>query len=248
MKPSAWITILLISPIINAQIDRVGCVPEADGFNPTRIPRCGYQPNICTRMTISKTPGPGGAPSPYTCAEGVYVNPARLDPSPMIFEEYIQYKMEYLRRFRWEVYCPRFNWFYNPKISVVESPCQVFKMQFSGIDVTLFSPDSSVAVCSTLKYYRDLTEFMVMNANNCTGISSENYLLTQRRLAYGLNLVSGCGQLRTVVLSRLIDEFPVGYSYRLVNNPLRCNRPKCPGKCEITVKKVPTPPRPLAPK
>lgn len=244
------ITVLTLT-FTNAQHFDTVCWPSPDGLNATRIPRCGYQPNICTRMTISKTPGPGGAPSPYPCAEGVCVNPARLDPSPMIFEEVIEYKMEYLRRFRWDVYCPRYNWFFNPKNNPGETPCHQFKLQFSGIDVTVFSPESPIAVCSTLKNYEDLTGFLVMNANNCTGINSENYLLTQRRLAYALNLVSGCGQLRTVVLSKLLDEFPVGYSYRLVNNPLRCRRPKCPGNCEITVKEVDRPvipfPRPIQP-
>ena len=227
--------IFILFTLINGQMERV-CIPAADGFNATRIPCCGFQPNICTRMTISKTPGAGGAPSPYTCAEAACVNPASLDPSPMIFEEYVQYKMEYLRRFRWDVYNPKYNWFYNPKITIGETPCYVFKSLFSGIDVTLFSPESSIAICSTVKNYDDLTGFLMMNANNCTGISSENYLMTQRRLAYGLNLVSGCGQLRIVVLSKLMDEFPPGYANRLVNNPLRCNRAKCPGKCEINLK------------
>ena len=238
------IALILFSSSITSQLERV-CIPNPIGLNATRIPRCGFQPNICTRMTISKSPGPGGAPSPYACAEGVLLNPARLEPSPMIFEEDVQYKMEFLRRFRWEIYCPRYNWFYNPRSYIGETPCQLFKVQFSGIDVTLFSPDSPIAVCSTLKNYDDLSGFLMMNANNCTGINSENFLLTQRRLAYALNLVSGCGQLRTVVLSKLSDEFPVGYDYRLVNNPLRCNRPKCPRKCDIPVKEVQRPVTPL---
>lgn len=227
------IIVLFLIKLINCQFDRV-CIPQAEGFNATRIPTCGLPPNICSRMTVSKSPGVAGAPSPYTCSENVLINPANLEPSPMIFEDYIQYKMAYLRRFRWEIYCPRYNWFYYPKLSPGETPCYLFKSQFSGIDVTLFSPDSPIPVCSTLKNYDDLTGFLVMNANNCTGLNSENFLMTQRRLAFALNLISGCGQLRTVVLSKQIDEFPIGYSFRLVNNPLRCNRPKCPGKCKFT--------------
>lgn len=204
---------------ISAQLATI-CAPKIEGYNATRCP-CSRPPRITSRVTISKSPGAGGAPSPCETITNVCVNPCKLQPSPLVFEDCVQYKMEFLERYRWLVYCPRFNWFYDPKISVGESPCQVFKQLFSGIDVTLFAPDRPEPICTTLKNYGDLRGFMVINANDCDGIKAENYALTCRRAAYGLNLISGCGQMRTVVLSKPLDEFPVGYGYRLVKNPLR---------------------------
>ena len=184
------------------------------------LPRCGWPKKISSRVTISKSPGPGGAPSPCQIATGVCVNPCKLEPSPLIFEPTVRLLMTFLRNFRWDVYCPRFNWFYDPKLKLGESPCSVFKILYSGIDVTLFAPDSSVPICTTTKNFQDFHGFQMMNAANCTSIQSENYMITSRRVAYALNLISGCGQLRTVVLSKALDEFPTGYSYRLVRNPL----------------------------
>ena len=204
---------------ISAQLATV-CGPKIEGYNATRFP-CSRPVKITSRVTISKSPGAGGAPSPCETVANVLVNPCKLQPSPLVFEDCVQYKMEFLQRFRWLIYCPRFNWFYDPKISTGESICNVFKQLFSGIDVTIFSPDTPEPICSTVKNYEDLRGFMMMNANDCDGIKAENFLLTSRRVAYGLNLVSGCGQMRTVILSKALDEFPVGYGYRLVKNPCR---------------------------
>lgn len=224
------VLILLLSGI-SAQLATF-CATKVGGYNATRCP-CERPPKITSRVTISKSPGAGGAPSPCETIANVCVNPFKLKPSPLVFEDCVQYKMEFLERFRMFVYCPRYNWFYDPKISVGESPCHVFKTLFSGIDVTLFAPDRPEPICSTIKNYEDLRGFMVMNANDCEGIKAENYALTCRRVAYGLNLISACGQMRTVVLSKMIDEFPVGYAYRLVKNPLRAR--ECYKKSSATL-------------
>lgn len=204
----------------NGQLATV-CVPKVKGWDATKIPCCGWPKEINSRVTVSKSPGPAGAPSPCTIATGVCVNPCSLAPSPMIYEPNVRLVMAFLRRFRWDVYCPRYNWFFNPEHRFGENACQAFKLLNCGIDVTVFSPDSVIPICTTTKNYAELNAFQMMNANNCTSIQPENYLLTGRRVAYGMNLVSGCGQLRTVVLSKARDEFPIGYSYALVRNPLR---------------------------
>ena len=212
------LTLFLIQEL-TAQLATL-CGPKIEGYNATRCP-CSRPVRINSRVTISKSPGAGGAPSPCEIATGVCVNPCKLQPSPLVFEECVQYKMEFLQRYRWLVYCPRYNWFYDPKLWAGESTCSQFKQTFSGIDVTVFAPDSAEPICTTTKNYEELKGFMMMNANDCEGIKAENFLLTCRKAAYGLNLVSGCGQMRTVVLSKALDEFPPGYSYRLVKNPLR---------------------------
>lgn len=164
------------------------------------LPRCGWPKPIRSRVTISLSPGPGGAPSPCTLAEGVCVDPCRLAPFPVFFEPNFRFMLDFLRRFRWDVYAPRFNWFYNPITTPGESPCTQFKILNNGIDVTVFAPDSAVPICTTSRFIDDLSGFQIMNAANCTSIQPENYMITTRRVAYGLNLISACGQLRTVVL------------------------------------------------
>lgn len=148
----------------------------------------------------------------------------KLEPSPLVFEPFVQYQIEYLTRFRWEVYAPRFNWFYNPNLWVSDdTPCQTFKLTYSGIDVTVFDPEVAIPICTTVKNYEDLNVFRV---KNCKDFKPESYGDSCRRVAYALNLMSGCGQLRTVVLSKARDEFPAGYNYRLVQNPQLTNNNK----------------------
>lgn len=198
------------------------CVPKLKQFEPSRYPCCqNFLTSPC--VTASKSPGAGGAPSPCTIAVNTCVNPCKLAPSPIIFEECVQFKMAALRTFRWDVYSPRYNWFYDWRTWRGETPCLVFKLANNGIDVTLFSPDMAVPICSTLSNYEDIANaFNIINANSCEdGIRSENYALTCRRVAYGLNLISGCSQMRVVVLSKSRDEFPPGFAYRLVENPYR---------------------------
>lgn len=151
----------------------------------------------------------------------------KLGPSPLVFEENDKYKLDYLTRFRWEIYSPRYNWFYDPIISLqADNPCQTFKLAYSGIDVTLFAPDCPIPICSTLKCTRDFQKFVVNNTQICEGLKTEMYDISCRRVSYGLNLVSACGKIRTVILSKAIDEFPLGYNYRLVENP-KWRKPNC---------------------
>lgn len=212
--------LLLLITEINGQLATV-CYPEAGGYNASKIPCCGWPKVIDSRVTISKSPGAGGAPSPCETISNICVDPCRLAPSPMVFEKDERFMMNFLRNFRWDIYCPRYNWFFDPRIRLGETPCQIFKYLNSGIDVTVFAPESLIPICTTTRNFEELSVFQMMNANNCTSIQSENYLITKRIVAYGLNLISGCGQMRTVVLSKATDEFPPGYTYRLVRNPLR---------------------------
>lgn len=143
----------------------------------------------------------------------------KIGPLPLLFEEVVQYKIEYLRRFRWNVYSPQFNWFYDPLTSLtVENPCHIFKTTYSGIDVTLFAPDCPNPICSTLKQYNVLDGFRV---KNCKNLKPDSFDIVScgERVAYGLNLVSQCEEIRTVVLSKATDEFPIGYANTLINNP-----------------------------
>lgn len=196
-------------------------------------------------QTIALSPGAAGAPSPcgqacfvptpsntrvrkyfYNADSGknetVYANQLL---SPLIFQPTVQYMMDFLRRFYWIVTCPQYNWFYDPNVQFGETPCSQFKQAYSGIDVTLYRPDSSEPICSTTKLTQEFNIFATANANACCNIREENYLETSRRVAYAVNIVNSCGQMRTVVLSKAKDEFPPGYVCRLVNNP--CNPYVC---------------------
>lgn len=168
-------------------------------------------------FTVSKCPIARETSRNTKCRE----KECKLGPSPLVFGEFVEFKLEFLRRFRWEIYSPRYNWFYNPLLSPLEeTPCHTFKMAFSGIDVTLFKPNCPVPVCSTLKCPGELERFVVNNTQICNGLETETFAVLCRRVAYALNLVSACGEIRTVVLSKPKDEFPLGYNFKLVNNPL----------------------------
>ncbi len=192
-------------------------------------------------QTLGLSPGAAGAPSP--CGESTFCpSPSNtrirkhiVDPltkkniticanqllSPLVFQPCVQYMVEFLRRHYWLIICPQFNWFYDPTVTFGESPCTQFKTLYSGIDVTVLRPDSSEPICSTTKDIKDYTIFQSANANACSCIREENYLETNRRVSYAVNIVSSCGQMRTIVLSKAKDEFPPGYVCRLTNNP--CN-------------------------
>lgn len=204
------------------------CIKQVNVEKQDTIDNLTCTRSMTSRVTFSKSPGASGGPSP--CGEEILlVDLNRIsndEVPPLIFHKCPEYEMEYLRRFRWEVYNPRFNWFYDPKIRIgEESPCQVFKEQFNGIDVTILAPDSIEPVCTTIKNENILKEirgFNVMNANSCChGLKAENYATSCKRIFYALNLVSGCGKMRTVVLSKNRDEFPIGYNFNLIRNPCR---------------------------
>jgi hypothetical protein len=202
---------------------------------------CGGNSVLFQPQTLGLSPGAAGAPSPcgqssfFPSPSNTRVNKYFVDPltgknvticanqllSPLVFQPCVQYMMEFLRRHYWLVMCPQFNWFYNPLISFGETPCTQFKLLYSGIDVTVMKPDSSEPVCSTTAFIKDYTIFATSNANACQCIREENYLESERRVTYAVNVVSSCGQMRTVILSKAKDEFPPGYTCRLINNP--CN-------------------------
>lgn len=144
------------------------------------------------------------------------VKPCKI---PLVFEEDDLFKVEFLQRFRWVIYTPRLNWFYDPQVNIGETPCTVFRNFNSGIDVTIFAPGRALPICSTLRNNEDLCGFMLPANVDCKNLDAETYLITCRRAAYAFNLISGCGQVRTVVISKALDEFPLGYNYQIVKNP-----------------------------
>lgn len=198
--------------------------PEIKDYDPQNLCPCS-QPHVPRNrklygpVAVAETPSYTDCPSPYTLATDAYIPTKDLQPSPIIFESFVQYKIEFLARFRWLVYSPQYNWFYDPKLWVGQTPCTTFKLSNSGIDVTLFRPGSRVPVCSTVADVEDFFVFLDENTANCNELKSENYIVTCRRVAYALNLVSGCQEMRTIVLSKNTDEFPPSYAYRLAYNP-----------------------------
>lgn len=207
---------------------------------------CGSPNNLLYQpLSYSLSPGAGGAPSPY--GEGSFVPTlqntrkyrTRVNPitgkeepmcsntllSPLIFQQSAQYMADYLRSWYWTIVWPFFNWFYNPDTWFGETPCAQFKLFYSGIDVTVFRPDSAEPVCTTTADWKDYSVFQMANANAGVCIREENFMETKRKVAYAVNIVSACNQMRTVVLSKAKDEFPPGYVCQLTSNP--CNPYNC---------------------
>ena len=197
---------------------------EIKDYDPQNKCPCSRPPVLMKKklygpVTIAETPAYGGCSSPYVLANDACIPTKDLEPSPIIFESFVQYKIEFLARFRWLVYSPQYNWFYDPKLWVGQTPCSAFKQANSGIDATLFEPGSLIPVCSTIKKVDDFFVFLKDNSEDCNELKSENYIVTCTRVGYALNLVSGCGEMRTVVLSKDVDEFPPSYAFRLAYNP-----------------------------
>jgi hypothetical protein len=145
--------------------------------------------------------------------------------SPYIYQQCSQARLEYLRRFAVEIYSPRYNWFYNPAVTLGESPCLAYKLANCGINVTLLRLDTNIPVCTTTADIDTYKLIKALTGSPCT-FRQEYYMETDKRAIYARLIVSPCNQMRIVVLTKDNDEYWPGFDCRLVWNPCYPCRPK----------------------